>query len=128
MSFEKSPKTWKIGKDYVARTTGITNQFYIAKENPALSQRCSTNGIVMWHETTYSHFCVGTIFTMKSKSLKGTRANDCYQFFVIEKGHFYFLSRPKKSDAQIAMKLFINDIGTPEPVVVDVAIEKNLDM
>ena len=78
-----------------------------------------------WHEGIESHFCVDALFVMISKGLESLGGNIYCYLFATCKRCFCEAPIQKKREIALAMKMFTNDAGSQECIVVDVAREES---
>ena len=63
-------------------------------------------------------------FFATNKSGKLSRLNTCCQLFVTDKVFIYVVPMISKAEAQKSVNQFAKEIGSPEAIICDMAIEK----
>ena len=116
-------KIWMISYDDATRTIDAMSQHSVQSEDPTLSQNYGTNDCMLWYRRIKDYFFMDTFFATR-KGGKSSRGNTCCQLFVMEQGFLYVVPMKRKSEVMQAVKQFAKEIGAPDAIVCDLAIEQ----
>ena len=109
--------------DEAKHTLDVTTQTSIHKDDPKVSRNYGTDNRMLRYKHISEYSFMDTFFATH-KARKLTQGKYFCQIFVTDKGFVYVFPIKSKSEVLQAIKQFVNEIGTPNAIILDSASEK----
>ena len=100
----------------------FSTQLLHRSDDPTLSRTFSTGDRMLRYKLIDQYFFMDNFFAHKKKG-NSSRGYTCMQLFVTDKWFVHVIPMTKKSEVPMALKTFARDIGAPDTILFDAALE-----